>query len=153
MITAPPGAGKTTRIPPALLDAGRVILLLPRRVAVRSIASRIAYERGWTLGREIGWQIRFDRRFTPATQLLVVTEGILTARLQSDPTNARLQQKLAVVIAEYEAISARNGGYRIEDPQSAEPDRGTGGTGPTPPANCVPINTSTANTTLHVVMP
>jgi ATP-dependent RNA helicase HrpB len=85
VVTAPPGAGKTTRIPPALLDAGRVILLQPRRVAVRAIANRIAHERGWTVGREIGWQIRFERRFTPATQLLVVTEGILTARLQSDP--------------------------------------------------------------------
>jgi subtilisin-like proprotein convertase family protein len=71
----------------------------------------------------------------------------LRGRLQADPTNARIQQKLNVVIAEYEAISARNGGYRLEEPQSAEPDRGTGGGGPTPPANCVPINTSTANTT------
>jgi ATP-dependent RNA helicase HrpB len=54
-------------------------------VAARAIAARIAAERGWTLGREVGWQIRFDRRFTNETRLLVVTEGILTARLQSDP--------------------------------------------------------------------
>jgi len=72
-------------VPPALVDEGAVILLQPRRVAARSIAARIAGERGWTLGREVGWQIRFDRRFTAATRLLVVTEGILTARLQSDP--------------------------------------------------------------------
>jgi ATP-dependent helicase HrpB len=61
------------------------MLLQPRRVAARAIASRIAAERGWTLGREVGWQIRFERKFAADTRLLVVTEGILTARLQSDP--------------------------------------------------------------------
>ncbi|PYQ71128.1 MAG: ATP-dependent helicase HrpB, partial [Acidobacteria bacterium] len=85
VITAAPGAGKTTRVPPALIEAGKVILLQPRRVAARAIAARIAAERGWTLGREVGWQIRLDRKFTADTRLLVVTEGILTARLQSDP--------------------------------------------------------------------
>jgi len=72
-------------VPPALAADGRVILLQPRRVAARAIAARIADEHGWTLGREVGWQIRQDRKFTRETQLLVVTEGILTARLQSDP--------------------------------------------------------------------
>ncbi|HEY7284987.1 MAG TPA: ATP-dependent helicase C-terminal domain-containing protein [Vicinamibacterales bacterium] len=85
VITAAPGAGKTTRVPPALTRDGPVILLQPRRVAARSIASRIAAERGWTLGREVGWQVRFDHKFSRDTRLLVVTEGILTARLQSDP--------------------------------------------------------------------
>ena len=85
VLCASPGAGKTTRIPPALVDAGPVILLQPRRVAARAVARRIAEERQWTLGREIGWQIRFERRFTRDTRLLVVTEGILTARLQQDP--------------------------------------------------------------------
>jgi ATP-dependent helicase HrpB len=88
VVTAAPGAGKTTRVPPALVDDGPVILLQPRRVAARSIAARIAAERaafGWTLGREVGWQIRFDRNFSAATKLLVITEGVLTARLQSDP--------------------------------------------------------------------
>src|SRR3954471_14821335 len=85
VVTASPGAGKTTRVPPALLADGPVILLQPRRVAARAIAARIAAERGWTLGREVGWQIRFERRFSAETRLLVVTEGILTARLQSDP--------------------------------------------------------------------
>ena len=84
-MTAAPGAGKTTRVPPALVEDGPVILLQPRRIAARAIAARIAEERGWTLGREVGWQVRFEKRFTSATQLLVVTEGILTARLQSDP--------------------------------------------------------------------
>jgi ATP-dependent helicase HrpB len=85
VILAPPGAGKTTRIPPALAAFGRTILLQPRRVAARALARRIADERGWTIGNEIGWQIRFERRFTERTQLLVATEGILTARLQADP--------------------------------------------------------------------
>jgi ATP-dependent helicase HrpB len=85
VITAAPGAGKTTRVPPALLADGRVVLLQPRRVATRAIAARIADERGWALGREIGWQVRFEHRFTAETRLLVVTEGVLTARLQSDP--------------------------------------------------------------------
>ncbi len=85
VVVAPPGAGKTTRIPPALCALGRTILLQPRRVAARALARRIAFERGWTVGNEIGWQIRFERRFNAKTQLLVATEGILTARLQSDP--------------------------------------------------------------------
>src|SRR5712691_3901296 len=85
VIVAPPGSGKTTRIPPALASLGRTILLQPRRVAARALARRIAQERGWRLGEEIGWQIRFDRRFSERTRLLVATEGILTARLQSDP--------------------------------------------------------------------
>ena len=85
VLSASPGAGKTTRIPPALIDAGPVMLLQPRRVAARAVARRIAEEREWTLGREVGWQIRFDKRFTRDTRLLVVTEGILTARLQQDP--------------------------------------------------------------------
>ncbi|HEY1909633.1 MAG TPA: ATP-dependent helicase C-terminal domain-containing protein [Vicinamibacterales bacterium] len=85
IVTAAPGAGKTTRVPPALLADGPVILLQPRRVAARAMAARIANERGWTLGSEVGWQVRFERRFTAATRLLVVTEGVLTARLQADP--------------------------------------------------------------------
>ena len=85
VLTAAPGAGKTTRVPPALVDRGRVLLLQPRRVAARAMAKRIAEERGWTVGAEIGWHIRFDRQFTKDTRLLVVTEGILTAYLQDDP--------------------------------------------------------------------
>ena len=85
IIVAPPGSGKTTRVPPALVALGRTILLQPRRVAARALARRIAAEQKWTLGQEIGWHIRFERRFSDRTQLLVATEGILTARLQSDP--------------------------------------------------------------------
>jgi len=85
VVIAPPGAGKTTRIPPALTLLGRTIVLQPRRVAARALARRIADERGWTVGEEVGWQIRFERRFSARTSLLVATEGILTARLQADP--------------------------------------------------------------------
>src|SRR5438067_5457485 len=85
VVVAPPGSGKTTRIPPALTTLGRTILLQPRRVAARALTRRIAAERGWRIGAEIGWQIRFERRFSARTRLLVATEGILTARLQSDP--------------------------------------------------------------------
>lgn len=85
VLTAEPGAGKTTRVAPALAVDGPLILLQPRRVAARAIAAYIAAENGWTVGKEIGWQVRFDRRYASSTQLLVATEGILTARLQSDP--------------------------------------------------------------------
>jgi ATP-dependent helicase HrpB len=85
VLTAAPGAGKTTRVPPALVDKGRVLLLQPRRVAARAMARRIADEQNWTLGREVGWHIRFEWKATAETRLLVVTEGILTAYLQDDP--------------------------------------------------------------------
>ncbi len=79
VLVAGPGAGKTTRVPPALVEAGRVVVLQPRRVAARVGGARIADERGWTLGREVGWHVRFERRFTADTRVLVVTEGMLTA--------------------------------------------------------------------------
>ncbi|HZM68995.1 MAG TPA: ATP-dependent helicase C-terminal domain-containing protein [Candidatus Cryosericum sp.] len=85
IVVAPPGAGKTTRVPPALAADGPLILLQPRRLAARALARRIAVDQGWTLGEEVGWQVRFDRRFSSRTRLLVATEGILTARLQDDP--------------------------------------------------------------------
>ena len=85
IVVAPPGSGKTTRIPPALAKLGRTILLQPRRVAARALTRRIAREQSWTVGEEIGWQIRYERRFSDRTRLLVATEGILTARLQADP--------------------------------------------------------------------
>ena len=99
VIEAPPGAGKSTRVPPALLDAGlaggrQIVMLEPRRVAARATARRIAEERGVRLGAEVGYQVRFDRRAGPDTQLLVITEGILTRWLQRDP----LLDEVGVVI-------------------------------------------------------
>jgi HrpA-like RNA helicase len=98
IIVAPPGSGKTTRIAPALTAIGKTILLQPRRVAARALARRIAGERGWKIGDEIGWQIRFERRFSARTQLLVATEGILSARLQRDPL---LSEFRVVVLDEF----------------------------------------------------
>ncbi|MDG3005232.1 ATP-dependent helicase HrpB [Paludisphaera mucosa] len=88
VLVAEPGSGKTTRVPPAIVRqglGGRVIVLQPRRVAARSTAARIADERGWTLGREVGYHVRFDRRASADTGLVIMTEGILTRRLLADP--------------------------------------------------------------------
>jgi ATP-dependent helicase HrpB len=90
VLIAPTGAGKTTRVPPALLAAGlagrdQIVMLEPRRIAARAAARRMAEEGGWTLGREIGYQVRFERKAGPETRILVVTEGILVQRLQADP--------------------------------------------------------------------
>jgi ATP-dependent helicase HrpB len=98
IVTAAAGAGKTTRVAPALAADGPALLLQPRRVAARAIARRIAEERGWTVGREVGWHVRFDRRSSRDTRLLVVTEGMLTARLQQDPL---LSDVRTVVIDEF----------------------------------------------------
>jgi ATP-dependent helicase HrpB len=98
VVTAAPGAGKTTRVPPALAVDGPVIVLQPRRVAARSVARRIAGEQGWTVGREVGWQVRFERQFGPGTRVLLATEGILTARLQADPL---LSEFRTVVLDEF----------------------------------------------------
>jgi ATP-dependent helicase HrpB len=85
VISAAPGAGKTTRVPPALAADGPVIVLQPRRIAARSLAKRVAGEQGWTIGTEVGWHVRFERQFRERTRVLFATEGILTARLQQDP--------------------------------------------------------------------
>ena len=85
VLSAAPGAGKTTRVPPALAADGRVIVLQPRRVAARAMARRVADEQGWTAGREVGWHVRFERRFSDESRVVFATEGILTARLQQDP--------------------------------------------------------------------
>ena len=98
VLSAAPGAGKTTRVPPALAADGPVLVLQPRRMAARAIARRIADEQGWTLGREVGWHVRFERRFTAETRVIVATEGILTARLQQDPLLAGVT---TVVIDEF----------------------------------------------------
>jgi len=91
VIQAPPGAGKTTQVPLALLDAPwlgkkNIMMLEPRRVAVRSAAGYMASLLGETVGERVGYQIRMERKMSLATRIEVVTEGILTARLQSDPS-------------------------------------------------------------------
>ena len=89
VLVAPPGAGKTTRVPGALLDAGivdgEIVVLQPRRLAARMAAARVASERGVDLGREVGYEVRFDRKVSGATRIRFVTEGVLTRRLLADP--------------------------------------------------------------------
>ena len=90
VLQAPPGAGKTTRVPLALLGepwlAGQTILMLePRRLAARAAAERLASELGEALGETVGYRIRLDSRVGPRTRIEVVTEGILARRLQDDP--------------------------------------------------------------------
>jgi ATP-dependent helicase HrpB len=87
VIEAPPGAGKTTRVPPALLSAvrGEVLVLEPRRLAARLAARRVALERDERLGETIGYQVRFEEVSGARTRLRYLTEGILTRRLISDP--------------------------------------------------------------------
>jgi ATP-dependent helicase HrpB len=91
VLEAPPGAGKTTQVPLALLDqpwcAGRKILMLePRRVAARAAATFMARQLGEDVGQTVGYRIRFENRVSAATRIEVVTEGILTRLIQDDPT-------------------------------------------------------------------
>ncbi len=91
VLTAEPGAGKTTIVPLRLLaepwlDGQRILLLEPRRVAARAVARRMANLLGEPVGQTIGWRTRDDHRVSAATRIEVVTEGILTRRLQRDPS-------------------------------------------------------------------
>lgn len=87
VLQAPPGAGKTTRVPLALMDQvpGRILMLEPRRLAARSAAERMAETLGEPVGQRVGYRIRGEARVSQATRVEVVTEGILTRMIQSDP--------------------------------------------------------------------
>ncbi|WP_035567723.1 ATP-dependent helicase HrpB [Litchfieldella anticariensis] len=90
LLVAEPGAGKTTRVPPALLDepwcrGGKLLLLEPRRVAARLAARYMAEQRGEAVGESIGYRMRGDSRVGPTTRMEVVTQGVLTRMLQDDP--------------------------------------------------------------------
>lgn len=91
LLTAPPGAGKTTRVPPALLDVSwlqdrRIVMLEPRRLAARAAAHRMATTLGEQVGETIGYRMRLDTKIRSTTRIEVVTEGILTRLLQHDPS-------------------------------------------------------------------
>ncbi|MGC8761796.1 MAG: ATP-dependent RNA helicase [Bryobacteraceae bacterium] len=100
VLEAPPGAGKTTRVPAAILDvvAGQVLVLEPRRLAARLAAGRVAQERGEQAGETVGWQVRFQKVAGERTRLLYLTEGLLARRLLADPL---LEGVGAVVLDEF----------------------------------------------------
>jgi ATP-dependent helicase HrpB len=90
VLRAAPGAGKTTRVPGALLDAGlagdkQVVVLEPRRIAARAAAGFVAQERGGAVGDEVGYRVRFESRGGPATRLWFLTEGVFSRDLARDP--------------------------------------------------------------------
>ncbi|WP_119275145.1 ATP-dependent helicase HrpB [Taklimakanibacter deserti] len=90
VLAAEPGAGKTTRVPLALLGEpwlgrAKIVMLEPRRLAARAAASRMAQSLGEPVGQTVGYAVRLDRKVSAATRIEVVTEGILTRRLQADP--------------------------------------------------------------------
>ncbi|HEY0766846.1 MAG TPA: ATP-dependent helicase HrpB [Steroidobacteraceae bacterium] len=103
VLQAPPGAGKSTVVPLALLDeewarAKRLIMLEPRRLAARACAARMAQTLGESVGRTVGYRMRFDTRVSRDTRIEVVTEGVLTRLLQSDPA---LEGVAAVIFDEF----------------------------------------------------
>jgi ATP-dependent helicase HrpB len=100
VIEASPGVGKTTRVPPAILEivSGEVVVLEPRRIAARMAARRVAWELGERVGETVGYQIRFEEAIGPRTRLRFVTEGVLTRRLLTDSS---LKGVSAVVLDEF----------------------------------------------------
>lgn len=89
LLMAPPGSGKTTRVPPAMLEAlaggGEVVVLEPRRLAARAAAQRVAQELGCELGGLVGYQVRGDSKVSKQTRLRFVTEGVLVRQMVADP--------------------------------------------------------------------
>lgn len=88
IITAPPGAGKSTVLPLLLLDTipGKILMLEPRRIAARQVAERMSWLLGEPVGQTVGYRIRFESRVSQATRIEVLTEGILTRMLLDDPS-------------------------------------------------------------------
>ncbi len=103
VVVAATGSGKTTQVPQMLLDAGlattgSIVVLQPRRVAARSVAARVAWERNSRMGGEVGYQIRFEDRTGAGTKICFVTEGILLRWLQDDP---KLQDVSVLIFDEF----------------------------------------------------
>jgi ATP-dependent helicase HrpB len=88
ILTASPGSGKTTRVPPTLLKTikteKKIIVLVPKRIAAVSAANRIAEEQNLILGQEVGYQVRFDNRSTPKTKLIFMTEGVFIKKIADE---------------------------------------------------------------------
>ena len=89
LLAAPPGSGKTTRVPPALLPVlagtGDIVVLEPRRLAARAAATRVADELGARIGGLVGYQVRGDSRVSKGTRIRFVTEGVLVRQMVHDP--------------------------------------------------------------------
>ena len=104
VLVAATGSGKTTQVPQMILDAGlvpegrQIVVLQPRRVAARSVATRVAWERQVRLGAEVGYQVRFEDRIGDATRIAFITEGILLRWIQDDP---RLSQIGVLIFDEF----------------------------------------------------
>lgn len=104
VLVAEPGAGKSTRFPTLLSRSGlvpegkKILMLEPRRLAARAAAKRIADEEGWPIGREVGYQVRFDNKTTRETRIEILTEGLLARRLLDDP---ELSNVGAVILDEF----------------------------------------------------
>ena len=103
VLVAPPGTGKTTGVPPLLVDqpwadGGRIVVVEPRRLAARTAAARMAAQAGEPIGGSVGYSVRGERRTSSGTRIEVVTEGLFLRRLQSDPT---LEGVAAVLLDEF----------------------------------------------------
>lgn len=98
ILTASPGSGKTTRVPPTLLKTikpdKKIIVLVPKRIAAVSAANRIAEEQNFTLGQEVGYQVRFDNRSTNKTKLIFMTEGVFIKKIADE----KFWQDIEVII-------------------------------------------------------
>ena len=130
VLIAPPGSGKTTRVPPALSEhdwasagpPGKTIVLQPRRVAARLAAQRMADERGEELGNTVGYCTRFERRTGPSTQIEVITEGLMVRRLQADPFLEGVQSIVLDELHERSLNTDLNLAFLREIQSSARPD-------------------------------
>lgn len=103
VLRAPPGAGKTSGVPPAILgdrrfDAGQILLVQPRRLAARAAAHRLAELRNVNVGGEVGYHVRFDKKHSESTRIVAVTTGILLRKLATDPL---LENVSCVILDEF----------------------------------------------------
>ncbi len=126
VLVAPPGAGKTTRVPLALLDApwrgdGRIVMLEPRRLAARAAARRMAATLGEEVGGTVGYRVRLDAKVSAATRIEVVTEGVFTRLIQADP---ELTGVAAVLFDEFHerSLDADLGLALVLDARGLRPD-------------------------------
>ena len=95
ILTAPPGTGKTTRVPPSLLNKfKKIIILVPKRIAAISAANRIAEENNWILGQQVGYQVRFESITNADSKLIFMTEGVFIKKLQ----DSKMWQNLDLII-------------------------------------------------------